>query len=150
MEKEQSSFWRFAAVVVLVLVFVGSLLALIIRHNNAKQVKNEIWEKSLPEGELERITELMKQVSEGTYGDMLLMDDGSVIALWNVQLLNQERGYGGGQPINICKGTNYECDKGSRYKGEWNRRDFSLVEKFVKKNPDDPEWNRLVGKFLLQ
>ncbi len=113
----------------------------------------EAWEKAITPGENVRIDILMRQIGEGAFGDALLMRDGSVQMLWNYQPLNtgeRDTLFDGNQGVNSCPGVGYECRMGNMSTREWDRRDFSEVERFVKKNPDDPEWNRLAGKFLLQ
>ncbi len=134
---------------------LGTLLLLLgvgsCRHCRAvDRAEYAAWEKTVTPEESARIDGLMSQVAEGSYGDLLLMRDGSVLVLWNPQKLSQQGRYNGGQLINVCKGPDYECSKSSGYHGEWRRRDFALIDRFVRKNPDDPEWNRLAGKFLLQ
>lgn len=132
--------------ILFLLVGVGSCM----HCKSVSRAEYSAWEKTVTPEENARIDGLMEQVAEGEYGDMLLMKDGSVVALWNSVPTDPKMNGGQAIYICVCESTSHECSKGSRYQSQWNRRDFSLVERFVKKNPADPEWNRLAGKFLLQ
>lgn len=133
--------------ILLLLLGVGSC-----RHCRAvDRAEYAAWEKTVTPEESARINGLMSQVAEGSYGDLLLMKDGSVVALWNSSVLNDpEMNSDQAIYVCVCESTSHECSKGSRYQSQWDRRDFSLIDRFIRKNSDDPEWNRLAGKFLLQ